>query len=131
MYIIWVNCKSLNLVVGSKIHLIFWGSSSNYKMTTDDWQMLCSNGKTRLNQIFDFLIIEEQILLAVLLWEINAGEKCFCSFWFLVWVSSILRLMVNTMHLIFLILILCIYFVFVILLCQFLIHHILKSRKGM
>lgn len=131
MYIIWVNCKSLNLVVGSKIHLIFWGSSSNYKMTTDHWQMLCSNGKTRLNQIFGFLIIEEQILLAVLLWEINAGAKCFCSFWFLVWVSSILSLMVNMMHLIFLILILCIYFVFVILLCQFLIHHILKSRKGM
>lgn len=44
----------------------------------------------RLNQIFGFLIVEEQILVDVLLLEVNADEKCFCSLWFLIWVNSIM-----------------------------------------
>ena len=36
-------------------------------MVTDHWQILCSIGDTRLSHILDFLIIEEQILLEVLL----------------------------------------------------------------
>ena len=58
-------------------------------------------------QIFNFLIIEEQILVEVLLWEINAEEICFCSLRFLTWVDAISSLVVNMIYLLFLILILC------------------------
>lgn len=42
----WINCKLVNLMVVKKIHLIFWGSSSDYKMI-DNWQICCRNGETK------------------------------------------------------------------------------------
>lgn len=49
-YLIWLKC---NLMVGNKMHLILWGSSSNYKMT-NHWQMCCRNRETKM--IIKFLI---------------------------------------------------------------------------
>lgn len=44
--LIWLEC---NLMVGNKMHLIFWGTSSNYKMT-NHWQICCKNGETKMTE---------------------------------------------------------------------------------